>query len=56
MQSDGNLVIYDQKNNIFLTSNTNGLGYYASLDNDGSLTLYDAKNNYIWYDGSILSK
>lgn len=56
MQADGNMMIYDSKNNTFKISNTSGRGDYVVVDYDGSLTVYDANNNYIWYEGFILGK
>ena len=56
MQLDGNLVMYNAQNNIYLTSNTRGRGDYLVLENNGRITVYNEDNRYLWSNGSMLRK
>lgn len=55
---DGNIVLYDDKNNIWVsgidttgpcTLSQHNPFYMLSVNDDGSLAIVDSKNNYIWW-------
>lgn len=52
MQTDGNFVLYDQRDIAIWSSGTNGLGssgnYRLVLGDDAKMRIYDAKNAVIW--------
>lgn len=58
LNPDGNIVLYDDKNNIWVsgidsagpcTLSQHNPFYMLSVNNDGSLAIVDSKNNYIWW-------
>jgi hypothetical protein len=51
LESDGNLIIYDDYGKPIWTSGTSNKGespYSLKMENNGNLVLYDATNNKIW--------
>ncbi|MFD9794926.1 hypothetical protein ACFWXK_28715 [Streptomyces sp. NPDC059070] len=48
MQSDGNLVIYDEFNRARWASNTVGQGWEARLQTDGNFVVYTRSNRPVW--------
>lgn len=48
MQSDGNLVIYDEFNRARWASNTVGQGWTARFQTDGNLVVYTRSNRPVW--------
>lgn len=53
MQADGNLVIYDQSNNVLWASGTNGHpGAHGIMQSDGNFVIYDSGNNPLWATGT----
>ncbi len=49
MQSDGNLVIYDQSNHALWNSQTNGSpGARVVMQTDGNMVIYSASNAALW--------
>lgn len=48
MQSDGNLVIYDEFNRARWASNTVGRGWTARLQTDGNFVVYTRSNRPVW--------
>lgn len=52
MQSDGNLVVYDEFGNVRWSSGTQGLGDYAYFQTDGNLVIYDEYNYAVWSSGT----
>lgn len=48
MQSDGNLVIYDEFNRARWASNTVGRGWTARFQTDGNLVVYTRSNRPVW--------
>lgn len=60
LNPDGNIVLFDEKNNIWVSGiDAAGLcvikyknrnpAYMLSVNDDGSLAVVDSKNNYIWW-------
>lgn len=53
MQDDGNLVIYDGRNNPVWASGTNGNpGAYGKMQDDGNFVIYDSGDNPLWATGT----
>ncbi|MBX7225290.1 MAG: hypothetical protein K1X55_04620 [Chitinophagales bacterium] len=53
MQTDGNLVLYNNKNHPIWASNTNGTdARYAIMQGDGNLVLYNENGRPIWATGT----
>ncbi len=53
-QNDGNLVIYDSKNNVVWATGTNGQGsppYTTVMQSDSNYVLYDSTGKAIWATG-----
>ncbi|MET9914623.1 bulb-type lectin domain-containing protein [Streptomyces sp. NPDC006476] len=48
MQSDGNLVIYDEFNRARWASNTVNQGWTARFQTDGNFVVYTASNRAVW--------
>jgi hypothetical protein len=48
MQSDGNLVVYDENGHARWASNTVGRGSYATFQDDGNFVVYDSGNHAVW--------
>ncbi|MBD0746770.1 hypothetical protein [Streptomyces sp. CBMA152] len=48
MQSDGNLVIYDEFNRARWASNTVGQGWTARFQTDGNFVVYTRSNRPVW--------
>ena len=48
MQSDGNLVVYDEFNRARWASNTVGQGWTARFQTDGNFVVYTASNRPVW--------
>ncbi|MFF3159925.1 hypothetical protein [Streptomyces sp. NPDC057910] len=48
MQSDGNLVIYDEFNRARWASNTVGRGWTASFQGDGNFVVYTRSGHPVW--------
>jgi hypothetical protein len=49
MQSDGNLVIYDQSNHALWNSQTNGSpGAHVVMQTDGNMVIYSSSNAALW--------
>ncbi|MEV6400028.1 hypothetical protein AB0M39_35440 [Streptomyces sp. NPDC051907] len=48
MQSDGNLVIYDEFNRARWASNTVGQGWTARFQTDGNFVVYTRSNRAVW--------
>ena len=56
MRKNGDLVVYDLENNVFLKSGTVNKGDRLVLDNDAGLRVYDSNANPLWSRGIIKSK
>ena len=56
MRKNGDLVVYDLENNVFLKSGTANKGDRLVLDNDAGLRVYDSNANQLWSRGIIKSK
>jgi serine/threonine protein kinase len=52
MQTDGNLVIYDENNRRRWSSGTSGSGYRAFFQGDGNLVVFDPDGAPQWHSGS----
>ncbi|MGV9563816.1 hypothetical protein [Streptomyces sp. NPDC003480] len=52
MQSDGNLVIYDENGHARWASNTSGAGNRAVFQEDGNLVVYNSSNQTLWSSGT----
>ncbi|MFE9360579.1 protein kinase domain-containing protein [Streptomyces olivaceoviridis] len=52
MQTDGNLVIYDENNRRRWSSGTSGNGYRAFFQGDGNLVVFDPDEVPQWHSGS----
>ncbi|MGW8332677.1 hypothetical protein ACWGNF_25705 [Streptomyces sp. NPDC055808] len=48
MQTDGNLVVYDEFNRARWASNTVGQGWTARFQTDGNFVVYTASNRAVW--------
>lgn len=48
-RTDGNLVIYNTKDNVRWESNTANRGHRAIFQTDGNFVIYDASNSPIWF-------
>lgn len=51
MQSDGNLVLYDNRRNVFWSADTHDKGEGAKrviMQNDNNLVVYDQNDEAIW--------
>lgn len=48
MQSDGNLVVYDQNGGARWAAGTNPYGAYAEFQIDGNFVVYDRNNYPVW--------
>ncbi|WP_416969696.1 hypothetical protein [Streptomyces sp. 4F14] len=48
MQSDGNLVVYDEFNRARWASNTVNQGWTARFQTDGNFVVYTASNRAVW--------
>ncbi|MFD9823563.1 hypothetical protein [Streptomyces violascens] len=48
MQSDGNLVVYDEFNRARWASNTVGQGWTARFQTDGNFVVYTRSNRPVW--------
>jgi hypothetical protein len=55
MQDDGNLVMYDTRNDVVWASSTGRKGitpYHFVMQNDSSLAIYEANNHCTWTTGT----
>ncbi|WP_331446810.1 hypothetical protein [Streptomyces xanthochromogenes] len=48
LQTDGNLVVYDEFNRARWASNTVGQGWTARFQTDGNFVVYTASNRPVW--------
>lgn len=55
IESNGNLVIYDENNQVVWQADTVGVGDYLRLENDANLVLYDRNGFEIWTSRTALS-
>jgi hypothetical protein len=57
MQSDSNLVMYNQESSVIWKSNTNGKsGVEIVLQDNGDLVMLDKYKNVVWSSGSSQGK
>ncbi|MFC5724197.1 hypothetical protein ACFP1Z_28970 [Streptomyces gamaensis] len=52
MQSDGNLVIYDEFGKALWASNTVGQGWTARFQEDGNFVVYTRSGHAVWASGT----
>ena len=48
MQTDGNLVLYDENSRARWSTNTVGRGNRAIMQSDGNFVVYDSANRAVW--------
>lgn len=56
LDTNGNLVLYDNTNLVVWQTATRGRGEYLVLENNANLVLYDANGFEVWSSGTASSK